>query len=146
MDADKPYRRRSKEQIIHWRRRWQGEEEKSGGVFLLRSIIPDEALRALPKRVSVSFLHARIERSADIGGSSFLSSPARDWLKLNDYRYRSLTLILIISQNLFYSRKLQQSIITLLPKIIQLFLFWMSLEFCWNKNMHMVGLLSYVFA
>lgn len=74
MDADKPYGRRSKEQIIHWRQGWQGEEN-GGEAFLLRSIIPDEALRALPKRVSVSFLHARIERSADIGSFSFLSSP-----------------------------------------------------------------------
>ena len=72
MDADKPYERRSKKQIIHWRWRWQEEESEGGEVFFLRSIIPDEALRALPKRVSVSFLY-RIERSVDIGVSSFFS-------------------------------------------------------------------------
>lgn len=44
--------------------------EAKAAVFLLRPIIPDEALRALPKRVSVSFLHARAERSADIGDLS----------------------------------------------------------------------------
>lgn len=99
-----------------------GEEKRleGGEVFLLRSIILDEALRALPKRVSVSFLHARIERSADIGELLFsvVSLLDRGWLKLNNCRYRSLTLILTISQNSFLQYQISTIDYVMLCKII----------------------------